>query len=57
MVYAEFEYRNEIKMGFMSWNKPYGRTGLPVNKHVYNLTMTSNETQKTQETKTRGIIS
>jgi hypothetical protein len=45
----------------MSWNKPYGRTGKPVNKHVYNLLMTHNETQKTQDiqktTKTRRTIS
>jgi hypothetical protein len=43
----------------MSWNKPYGSTGKPVNKHVHNLCKNIDEirqTQDTKTTKTRRII-
>jgi len=37
-------------MGFMSWNKPYGCTGKPVDKHAYTLTKMKNETREIKET-------
>lgn len=45
----------------MSWNKPYGCAGKPVNKHVHTLCKNIDEIRKAQEirqaTKTRRSIS
>ena len=34
----------------MSWNKTYGCTGKPVNKHVYTITKMKNEAQEIKAT-------